>query len=259
VATGGGEYIPIPQTKYGPRPDMLMARVTSDWRSFSMDEKLPVQLMGLRRLKLADHNLSANGPDSGVLNIEAAFNYLGFVRGGVPVENETKEMLKMRRTWADQIHGFLARAGLGELSAKFSKGGELTKEETAQAVNVMSPAEKARIAEGIKESLAVMNGQVNDTLKPFTMTYAALDGPGGKLMRQQAVSMVNARMATAGLPSDFNPFNDTMTPNSSKHMKPGAMGEQAPAQAAPQAPGQAPGPSAPTGGKPSIRELLEKL
>lgn len=258
VATGGGEYVPIPQTKYGPRPDLLMPRVTADWRSYSMDEKLPVQLLGLRRLKLADHNLSANGPDSGVLNIEAAFNYLGFVRGGVPVENETKEMLKMRRTWADQIHGFLARAGLGELAAKFMKGGELTKEEAAQAVNVMSPAEKARIAEGIKESLAVMNGQVNDTIRPFTMVYAQLGGPGGRFLRQQAVSMVNARLASAGLPADFNPYIDTKEPGASKFLKPGAMGEQQPAQTPSQHPAQAPS-QAPSGGKPSFDDALQRL
>ena len=256
VTTGGGEYINIPQTKAGPRPDMLLGRVNTDWRSYSMDEKMPVQLLGLRRLKMADHNLGANGPNSGVLNIEAAFNYLGFIRGGVPVENETKEMLTERRTWADRIHGILAKAGLGEIAAKFQKGGELTKDEVAAAVNVMSPQEKARIGEGIKESLAVMNGQVNDTLKPFVMQYAALDGPGGKMMRQHAVSMVNARLASAGLPADFNPFNDTMVPGASRHMKESSA--QSPTQALPVTPAQ-PSSQPSQIGKPSIRDLLENL
>jgi phosphoribosylformylglycinamidine (FGAM) synthase PurS component len=257
MGVGGGEYINIPR-RGGPRPDLLLGRVTQDWRSFSLDEKLPVQLLGLRRLKLADHNMQANGPHSGVLNIEAAFNYLGFIRGGVPVKNETDEMLKERRTWADRIHGVLARAGLGELAAKFMKGDELTKDEAAAAVNVMSPAEKARIAEGIRESLAVMQGQVNDTLKPFVMQYATFDGPGGKLMRQQAIGIVNSRLQTAGLPADFNPFNDTIIPNTSKHMKAGAVEDQAPASA-PAAPTQSSSPPAGGGKKLSFDEALQKL
>lgn len=252
MGVGGGEYINIPR-RGGPRPDLLLGRVTQDWRSFSLDEKLPVQLLGLRRLKLAAHNMQANGPESGVLNIEAAFNYLGFIRGGVPVKNETDEMLKERRTWADRIHGVLARAGLGELAAKFMKGDELTKEEAAAAVNVMSPAEKARIAEGIRESLAVMQGQVNDTLKPFVMQYATFDGPGGKLMRQQAIGIVNSRLQTAGLPADFNPFNDTIIPNTSKHMKAGSMGEQ-PQIGATSAPA-----AQPAQGKMSVAEAVQKL
>ena len=242
VSTGGGEFIPIPVTRYGKRPDMLISRVDTEWRAYSMDEKLPVQLMGLRRLKLAEHNLAANGPSSGVLNIEAAFNYLGFIRGGVPVKNETDEMLTERRTWADKIHGFLAKAGLGEIAAKFSEGREITKDEVAAAVNVMSPAEKARIAEGIRESLAVMNGQVNDTLKPFVSQYASYGGPGGQLMRQHSVGLVNARLASAGMPANFNPFRDVTTPGTSKVLKEGAEGQVGGA-----------------GGKMSDEQLLEAL
>jgi hypothetical protein len=228
IVPDGVTYIPIPQTRYGARPDMLLSQVRQDWRSASLDEKLPTQLLGLRRLRMADHNLNVDGPNSGTVNIEAAFNYLGFVRGGVPVENETKQMLDKRRTAADLIHGVLARAGLGEAWARFSKGEELTKQEVNAAVNVMSPEEKNRIRVGIDESLSIMTAQVGQSIQPFVEKFSHLGGPGGHLMRQEAVAIVNERMKAAGLPADYNPFTDTKTASQSPFMRKDA---QAPGEA----------------------------
>jgi hypothetical protein len=205
-----GSFISIPTNNKGiPQPNQLLKEVTTDWRSWASEQDIKTQFKGLRRLALAQNNIDANGPNSGTLNIEAAFNYLGFLRGGVPVQNETKEMIDHRRTWADSLHGLMARAGIGELIAKVQNGGNLTEEEANRARNVMSPEEQSRIREGIVESKRVMQFQVAQTLQPFVMKYVDMNGPGAQVLRQGAVSQVNAELESAGLPHDFNPFNDT--------------------------------------------------
>jgi len=219
IVADGSEYIPIPQTRFGARPDMLMGRVDQEWGKFSQDEKLNTSLFTVRRLQLAKHNIEANGPNSGVLNMEAAFNFLGAVRGGVPVENETKKMLNERRTWGDSIHGLLARAGLGEAYERVIKGGSLTEEEANRARNVMSPQEQARIKEGIDESLLVATAQVQNQLKPFTDIVAQWGGPGGHIMRQHAVGLANSRLKTVGIEGDYNPFTDTKVGSESPFLK----------------------------------------
>jgi hypothetical protein len=134
----------------------------------------------------------------------------------------------------------MARAGIAELVAKVEKGEPLTKEEIDAANNVMSPAEKARIREGIMESKKVMAIQVAQTLKPFAMNYATLEGPGGHLLQQGAVNRINADLESLGLPHDYNPFMGTQLPSRSKNMR--EPGDNGSAQ--------------PSGAKPSLRELL---
>jgi hypothetical protein len=239
IVADGGEYIPIPQTRFGSRPDMLMGRVDNEWAKYSADEKLNTSLFTVRRLQLAKNNIEANGPNSGVLNMEAAFNFLGAVRGGVPVENETKKMLDNLRTWGDELHGRLANAGLGEAYERVVKGGKLTEKEANRARNVMSTGEQARIREGIDESLNVATAQVQNQLKPFTDIAAQYGGPGGHLMRQHAVGLVNARIKTTGVEGEYNPFTDTKVGSESPFLK-----KQQDA-------------GAPAGGKkPSLREAL---
>ena len=229
-----GAFISIPTNNKGiPQPNNLLKEVTTDWRSWASDQGIQKQLLGLRRLALAENNIDANGPNSGVLNMEAAFNYLGFLRGGVPVQNETNEMIDHRRTWADKLHGLFARAGIGELIAKVEKGDHLTEEEANRARNVMSAEEQARIREGITESKRVMQVQVAQTLKPFVMKYADLNGPGAQILRQGAVSQANAELESVGLPNDFNPFNDTKLRGSGHLRSEGGSGSSTPAQTTP--------------------------
>jgi hypothetical protein len=241
MATGGGDFISIPTNSKGiPQPNQLLRQVTTDWRSWATEQDLKTQFKGLRRLAMAENNIDVSGKAAGVVNMEAAFNYLGFLRGGVPVQNETKEMLDHRRTWADSLHGLMTRAGIAELVAKVAKGEELTQEEKDAANNVMSAAEKDRIREGILESKKVMAIQVAQTLKPFAMNYATLEGPGGHLLQQGAVNRINADLESLGLPHDYNPFMGTQLPSRSKNMR--EPGDNGSAQ--------------PSGAKPSLRELL---
>lgn len=245
---GGGEWISIPTNSKGiPQPNQLLKQVTTDWRSWAMDNDIRTRFRGLRRLALAQNNISAGGSHSGVLNIEAAFNYLGFVRGGVPVQNETKEMLDHRRTWGDRLHGLLARAEIAVPLQKFLKGESLTEQERNAAMNVMSPDEKKRIYEGIEESKAVMAIQVARSVQPFAERYANLDGPGAHILRQSAVSLMNSELKAIDLPHDYNPFTDTNTPKGSKYMRPSGGDSQ---QAAPAAPPPAAG---------SIGDLVRQL
>jgi hypothetical protein len=240
-----GEFIPIPQTRYGKRPDMLIGQVRQDWRTWSMNNDIKTQFRGLRRLYLAQNNVEANGPHSGVLNIEAAFNYLGFVRGGVPVQNETREMLDHRRTWGDRLHGLLARAEIAVPLQKFLKGEELTEEEANRAMNVMSEGERQRILEGIAESREVMSGQVAASLEPFLGNYAGLQGPGGVLMQKAATRTVNSMLSVAGLPAVIDPYGlgDRTAPMAS------------PSLAAPKGEAQ----SSPSGGSQALEAAVNKL
>lgn len=204
--------IPIPQTRYGSRPDMLLSRVDQEWRSLSLDIKLNDQLKGLRRIVQADHNISVTGPDSDLVNAEAFFNFAGATRGGVPVENESKVMWQQRMTWAMKIKDYLARAGLGKVAAEFMAGRELTPEEAAAAQKTMSPEELRMMTVGIRESKKILSQQVAETVKPFASIYGKFSGPGGQLMREHAMSLVNSRLEAAGLPADYNPYPDTSIP-----------------------------------------------
>jgi hypothetical protein len=259
VTESADTYIDIPRTKQGRRPDILLKDINTEWNSFARDAKLGEQLKGYRRIEMAAHNVAESGPDSGVVNVEAAFNYLGAIRGGVPVENETKEMLTLRRTYAERFRAIMVRAGLGQTwdgwVKKWNGGGELSREEVAQAMNVMAPTEKARITKGISETYEVMTGQVQQSIEPFVSQFANLGGPGGKVMRQHAVSLVNARLRAAGLQGDYNPFDDTATSGQGSHWKgkasPRGAGDASPAPAA--APAQ---PTASPGLEAAFQELI---
>lgn len=208
----GEVNLPIPYDKSGKHPERLLDKVNSAWREWAASEKLRDLLPGLRRVRMAKNNISVEGPNAGVVNAEAAFNYLGAVRGGVPVENETKEMLERRRTWAMKLHGFLVKAGLRQQAEEWTKGRELTREEANQMLNVMSPEEKAMLKVGIDETLAMMAGQAGRVLTSFSDQFNQYGGEGGHFLRQAAVGKVNAYLGSAELPQDFNPYNDTVIP-----------------------------------------------
>lgn len=199
AGTSDPYYIAIPKTRQGQRADMLLGRVNQEWGRYASEQKLNDQFKGMRRLVQADHNISARGKDSGTVNAEAFLNAAGAFRGGVPVENETKVMLDQRRTWQDRIHGFLARAGLGEAWARLMKGGELTAEEAEKAVSIMSPEERQRVGRAIKESRNVMEGQIKESIEPFVGLYDSYTGPGGDLLRRHSYNVVNTRLRSLGL------------------------------------------------------------
>lgn len=212
--------IPIPVTKYGSRPDMLLARVDQEWRYMAIDIKMSDQLKGLRRIVQAEHNIEVRGDGSDLVNAEAFFNFAGATRGGVPVENESKVMWEQRKTWAMKIKGYLARAGLGKVAAEFMAGRELTPEEAAAAQKTMTPEELKMMAIGIKESKKILAQQVAESVKPFVSIYGKFGGKGGELMREHAVSLVNSRLAAAGLPADYAPYGAKTAQQGGKEASP---------------------------------------
>lgn len=226
-ATSGepGEFIDMPRGKYGTRGDMLEQRVSRDWNSYVNEQDLKVQLKGLRRLQMAEHNLNVGGKSASVVNAEATFNYLGFLRGGVPVKNETDEMIAHRQTWNERMHAIAVNAGYGEAYDRLVQAWrgnpdwEPTKEEKDAFYNQMPASMKDKIRTGIVESLDTMTGQVKRSVEPFAMRFATMRGPGATIFRQQAINRINSVFSSAGVNTEFNPFKDTILPGESKFMR----------------------------------------
>lgn len=113
--------------------------------------------VGVDRLNLADVNISADGPYANTQWVESMMNFFGYIRGGVPAENETKEWRKSTTTLKNTVNSIGQYFSVPGLWDRLS--GSDPDEATKAFENIssrMTPQQRQELTQAIRESRNVV-------------------------------------------------------------------------------------------------------
>jgi hypothetical protein len=133
--------------------EQRLLREVRDWSTQQGWSKLMASNPG--RLEWAAKNISLDGPNSGAAHAEAMMNLFGIARGGVPVENETKEFRKGTTNINNHLANIGKNIGIPELASLFESGEGLTPDQMRtfeRGWSGMPPRERAAISEAIRST-----------------------------------------------------------------------------------------------------------
>jgi hypothetical protein len=110
---------------------------------------------GVDRMKLAKVNIAAEGKDAAAQHVEAMMNFFGYIRGGVPALNETREWQRMSGslfTWMEEAGRGLGIENLGQSFQKFLSGDPVSEKDKVafkEGLSRMAPSRRDALAKAI--------------------------------------------------------------------------------------------------------------
>lgn len=231
VASGGTAYSRLGQKMANQTRRAVDMSMDRDMRHMNWDKLIGV---GFDRLNLANLNASATGPFAGSQHMESMMNFFGYIRGGVPALNETREWRRISGnlfTTLDEIGAYFGHQGLGQQL----RNGDTAGEDGFEDINSrMSQEQRASLLRAIKESTRFISSTGEKDLDAMAQKFSEASTLPE---RELAQARLNTMRRFIGMePKQF--FQD---------VKLGGGQTAEPAQV---------GGEAPSSGKPSIRDLL---
>jgi hypothetical protein len=188
----GSELSKLPLTKQN-QVNMMATRLLRSNLTFMNWQKLTGP--GTDRLRLAKLNIEAEGPNAAAQHVEAMMNFFGYIRGGVPAENETKvweQMTSKLSTYLDKAGAMLGKPNLGQRLS----GGNIQADELRQTWSGMPPEQRAGLIRAINESIDFVRTSAK---KSIIATQQAFE-PYGPPVKEAAIGALNSLATFVGLP-----------------------------------------------------------